>query len=69
MPRCQNNRAGKFTTIGCNDSTHLIAIDNQTLHSGLEMYRTTRFDNTIPHALDYPRQLVGPDVRVSIRKN
>ena len=69
MPRCQNNRAGKFTTIGCNDSPHLIAIDNQTLHSGLEMYRTTRFDNTIPHALDYPRQLVGPDVRVSIRKN
>ena len=45
---------------------HLVALQDEAGHLGLEMHLTTTLENGIAHILDDTRQLVGTDMRMGI---
>lgn len=50
-------------------ANHLIAVQHQPRHLGLEPHLTAMLQDGVTHILDDPRQFVSADVRMGIGKD
>ena len=62
----QNNWPHKFFSCVSLNSHHFIAVDDDGIHTSLEMHLTSTTNNGITHILNNTRQLIGTNVRMRI---
>lgn len=69
MSRSQDNGTEKgLSGLGFN-SLHFLSFNQESFHTGLEVYFSAAGQDGVSHILDDPWQFVGSDVRVCIRQD
>ena len=68
MSGCQYHGSEKSLSCICFDTFDFIVLNNQCIHSCLEMYFSATFDNGVPHIFNDTWQFVCSDMRMRIHQ-